>query len=67
MILLTRLRIDIQNDAQPVTADVEVLNTSISHELCLKALRNALENRNHKQILTENLIKMTESVLKNNW
>ena len=58
--------IDILNDALPVTADVEVLYPSFPHELRLKALREALGKRNYKQIPTENLIKMVESVLKNN-
>ena len=49
-----------------MTAAVEVLYPSIPHELCLKALRDALENRNYKEIPTENLIKMAEFVLKNN-
>ena len=58
--------IDIPKDALPVTAAVEVLYPSIPHELRLKALRDALENRNYKEIPTENLIKMAEFVLKNN-
>ena len=48
--------IDIPNDVLLVTADVIGLYPSIPHEVSLKALRN-----------TENLIKMAEFVLKNNY
>ena len=58
--------IDIPNDALEITADVLGLNTSTPNEVGLKALRNALENRNYKKIHIENLIKMAEFVLKNN-
>ena len=50
--------IDILNDALLVTADVVGLYPSILHEVGLRALRNALENRNYKEIPTENLTKM---------
>ena len=33
----------------------------------MKAIRNALENRNYNEIPTENFIKMAEFVLKNNY
>ena len=50
--------VDIPNDALLVTADAVGLYFSIPHEVGLKALRNALENKNYKEILTENLVKM---------
>ena len=50
-----------------VTADVVGLYPSIPHEAGLKALREALDNRENKQIPTENLLKMAEFVLKNNY
>ena len=59
--------IDIRNDALQVTANVVGLYRSIPHEVCFRALRNASENRNFKEIPTENLIKMAEFVLKNNY
>ena len=49
-----------------VTADVVVLYPSITHEIGPKALRNALENRNHREISTENFIKIPDFVLNNN-
>ena len=59
--------IDISNDSLLATADVVGLYPSIPHEVGLRALRNALENRNYKEIPTENLIKMAGFVLKNNY
>ena len=50
-----------------VTADVVGLYTSIPHEAGLKALRETLDNRENKQIPTENLYKMAEFFLKNNY
>ena len=41
-----------------VTADVVGLYPSIPHQAGLKALREALDNRENKQIPTENLLKM---------
>ena len=38
--------IDIPSDALLVTADIIGLDPSIPHEVGLKALKNALENRN---------------------
>ena len=49
-----------------VTADAVGLYPSIPHQAGLSALKEALENRSVKKIPTENLIKMTEFVLKNN-
>ena len=59
--------IDILNDALLVTADVVGLYPSILYEVGLRALGNALENRNYKEIPTENLIKMAEFFLKNDY
>ena len=50
-----------------VTADVVGLYPSIPHETGLKALSEALDNRENKQIPKENLLKMAEFVLKNNY
>ena len=50
-----------------VTADVVGLYPSIPHEAGLKALREALDNRENKQTPTENVLKMVEFVLKNNY
>ena len=59
--------IDILNDALLVTADVVGLYPSILYEVGLRALGNALENRNYKETPTENLIKMAEFFLKNDY
>ena len=59
--------IKIPNNALLVTADVVGLYPSIPHESGLNALREALEQRSRKEIPTENLIKMAEFVLKNNF
>ena len=58
--------IEISNDSLLVIADIRGLYPSISHEVDLKALRNALENRNYEEIPSENLLKVEEIVLKNN-
>ena len=50
-----------------VTADVVGLYPSIPNKAGLKALEETLENRNHKQISTEKLVKMAQFVLKNNF
>ena len=42
------------------------LYPSTPHQAGLSALKEDLENRSVKKILTENLIKMAEFVLKNN-
>ena len=59
--------IDIPNDAVLVTADVVGLYPGIPHEAGLSALRETLDKRTRKEIPTENLIKMAEFVLKNNF
>ena len=43
------------------------LYPSIPHEAGLQALKETLENRNHKQALTDKLLKMAQFVLKNNF
>ena len=58
-------KIDIPNDALLVTAAVVGLYPSIPHKVGLKALRNDLENRNYKEIPTENLVKMAYFVSTN--
>ena len=59
--------IDIPNDTLLVTADVVGLYSDIPHEAGLSALREALDKRTRKKIPTENIIKMAEFVLKNNF
>ena len=58
--------IDIPNGDLLVTAVVG-LYPSIPHEAGLSAIREALDKRTRKKIPTENLIKMAEFVLKNNF
>ena len=53
-------------NAISVTTDVVGLYPNIPHEAGLQALEKALENRNHKQISTEQLVKMGQFVPKNN-
>ena len=50
-----------------VTADVVDLYPSRPHETGLQALKEELENRNHKEISTDKLLKMVQFVLKNNF
>ena len=50
-----------------VTADVVGLYPNIPHEVSLRALREALDKRDEKTIPTEELLKMAEFVLKNNY
>ena len=59
--------IDIPNDALLVTADVVGLYPGIPHEAGLSALKEALNKRTCQEIPTENLIKMAEFFLKNNF
>ena len=54
--------IDIPNETILVTAHTVELYPRIPHKVGLKALRNALENRNYKETPTENLLKMAEIV-----
>ena len=57
----------IPDNAILVTADVVGLYPSIPHEVGLRALREALEKQDKKCIPTEDLVKMAEFVLKNNF
>ena len=59
--------INIPNDALLVTADVVLLYPGIPHEVGLSALKEPLDKRTRKEIPTENLIKMAEFGLKNNF
>ena len=50
-----------------VTADVVGLYPSIPHEVGLKALEEVREERESKQISTDDLIKLAKFVLQNNY
>ena len=58
---------DILQDALLVTADVVGLYPSTLHEAGLKALKKALDKRENRTIATNDLIRMTKFVLKNNY
>ena len=58
---------DIPQDALLVTADVVGLYPSTLHEAGLKALKKALDKRENRTIATNELIRMTKFVLKNNY
>ena len=58
---------NIPDNAILVTADVAGLYPSIPHETRLKALKEVLDKREEKKISTEDLVKMAEFVLKNNY
>ena len=49
-----------------VTADAVGFYPSILHEARLQALEETLENKTHKQIYTDKLVKMAQFELKNN-
>ena len=57
----------IPQDAIMVTADVVGLYPSIPHDAGLEVLRKALGNRGNKKISTDDLTKIAEFVLKNNY
>ena len=57
----------IPKDSILVTADFVGLYPSIPHKAGLKALEKALNNRTNKKVLTEDLVKMAEFALKNNY
>ena len=57
----------VPKDAFLVTADVVGLYPNIPHEAGLKSLKEALDRRREKKISTEDLVKMAEFVLKNNY
>ena len=50
-----------------VTADGVGSYPSIAHEFGLNAIKEALHNRERKSILTEDILKMLEFVMKNNY
>ena len=50
-----------------VTADAVWLYRSITHETELRVLKDAVDRREEKTISTEDLVKMAEFVLKNNY
>ena len=58
---------DIPQDALLVTADSVGLYSSIPHETGLKALREALDKRENRNIATNDVIRMAEYVLKNSY
>ena len=51
---------DIPQDALLVTADIVGLYPSIPHEAGLKALKEALDKKENRNITTNNLIRMAE-------
>ena len=55
---------NIPKDALLVTTDVVELYPSILHEAGLKTLKEALDKRENRNIATNDLIRMTEFVLK---
>ena len=57
----------IAQDALLVTTDVVGLYPSIPHEVGLKTLKETLDKRENRNIATNDLIKMAEFVLKNNY
>ena len=57
---------NIPEDAILVTTDVIGLYPCIPHDAGLKALKNALDERENKSIPTKKLLKMAEFALKNN-
>ena len=56
----------IPDNALLITADVVGLYPSIPHEAGLRALKEAIDKQHKKCIPTEDLVKMSEFVLKNN-
>ena len=58
---------NIPDNAILVTADVVGLYPSIPHEVGLRALKEVLDRREEKKISTEDLVKMAEFMLKNNY
>ena len=58
---------NIPESAILVTLDVAGLYPSIPHDIGLKSLRMALDNRKHKSTNTEDVIRMGEFVFKNNF
>ena len=57
----------VPKDTFLVTADVMSLYPNISHEAGSKSLKEALGRKRERKISSEDLLKMTEFVLKNNY
>ena len=57
----------IPQDANMVTTDVVGLYPSIPNDNGLEPLKKVLDNRENKKISTDDLTKMTELVLKNDY
>ena len=57
----------VPQDVIMVTANVVCLYPSIPYDAGLEALRKALDNRENKKTSTDDLTKMAELVLKNNY
>ena len=58
---------NIPQGATLVAADAVGLYSIITHEAGLNALRKTLDNRENKHMPTDNLLKVAEFVLKNNY
>ena len=58
---------DIPKDAFLVMADVVGLYPSIPHDAGLKTLKEALDKRENRKISTNDLLRMAEFFLKNNY
>ena len=58
---------DIPEGAILVTADVVGLYPSIAQQTGLESLKNTLDERENKFISTDDIVKMTEFVLKSNY
>ena len=58
---------NIPDNALLVTSDVVGLYPSIPHEAGLRSLKDVLDRREEKKSSTEDLVKMTEFVLRNNY
>ena len=58
---------NIPDNALLVTTDVVGLYPSIPHEVGLRALKEILDRMEEKKICTQDLVKMAEFVLKNNY
>ena len=58
---------NIPDNALLVSSDVVGLYPSIPHEAGLRALKEVLDRREEKKISTEDLVKMPEFTLKNNY
>ena len=58
---------DIPEDVLLVTTDIVELYWNILHEAGLKTLKEALDKRENRNIATNDLIRMSEFVLKNTY